>query len=162
MTHQYKERITKLEIGVAGTDLDITGVKYMGWRLASDGPGGDHVTPRTVPNTTNPVGVRHHHKWYEVVFGIDERMYTVLYNYDVETGGGTGKAIVPGGDNTPLGLFKVTLNYWNGTAWVTELWTFEADKSYVANHRQDIRDGENNQIEEVKIICIGTRSVTLP
>ena len=161
MTDQYKERITKFEMGAAA-DLDITGVKYLGIKLAGDGPGGDFLSVRTVPNTTNPIGWRHHHKWYEVIIGVDQRLYTILFNYDVETGAGTGKAIVPGGDNTALGLFKVTVQYWNGTAWVTELWTFEADKSMVANYKQDIRDGENNQIEEIKVICIGTRSVTLP
>ena len=151
------ERVTKMEIGVSGTDVDITGVKYYAWRLVGDGPGGDMVSPRTVPNTIQPITVRQHHKWWEIIVGVDERMYTALFATDVLTGASTDYAINDDADNSAIGFLVFTFILTDGSTTVTH--TYLADKSYVAAYRGGIRDGENNQIEEIKFLCVGTRLI---
>lgn len=153
---QYR-KITKVEIGTTVADVDITAIKYIATKLASSG-GGKMVTPRNVPNTTQPIGVVHHHKWWEIIVGADERLYTPLFNTDVETGAPTGKAIVENGENTLIDLFKITMEHMDGTV---ETWTWE-DDSYVSNYgtvQWRPPDEDPTKIEEFEVLSYGTRAI---
>lgn len=117
------------------------------------GPGGDHVSPLTVPNAVNPVGIVGHHKHWEIVLGLNEDEYTAFYNTSVT---GSLKAIVMDGENSPIGFFVITQKSSAGT---TRTLTYETLKTYVASVSQNKVTNESGQyIVEVKLICIGTRT----
>lgn len=156
MSYHYKERLKMVEIGTSVADVDLLGIRYFACKVASDGPGGDMVSPRLVPNTTAPVSFRDYHKWWVIILGFDQRVDTAFLETDVEEGVGTGKAIEMLTVNTLIGKLVATIILTNAAE---ETWTFESKHSKVARYDTNIRDGEEHQITEVKIICIGTRLV---
>lgn len=146
-----------VEIGTTVADVDITAILFIAVRLVGSGPGGDHLMFRTVPNTVAPVGEIHFHKQWEIVVGFDQNMYTTLFTTDVEEGAGTGNAIDEDGENTAIGLFRISILDNAGT---TVIWTWATSTTFAANYPITITNEEDHQPLEVKFISRGIRAVT--
>jgi hypothetical protein len=151
----YPKAVTKVEIGTASdVNVDLIAVEYAGDRPMGSGPGGDHLSPLTVPNTVLPIGIVGHHKWWEIIVGLSEDEYTAFYNTNVS---GTDKAIVMNDENTAIGYFAITQKSGAGT---TRTITYETAKTYVAGVSQNkVTNEEGKYVVEVKLVCIGTRTV---
>ena len=76
MTSNYIVGVAKVSIN----NVDVTGVMYVADKLVGSGSGGDLVTPRTVANTVQPVGVIQHHAWCELEVCIDEDEKAAIYD----------------------------------------------------------------------------------
>jgi len=149
------KKVTKVEIGTASdVNVDLTAIAYAGDRPMGSGPGGDHLSPLVVPNTVAPIGIVGHHKWWEIVVALEEDEYTAFYNTNVS---GTDKAIVMTDDNTAIGYFAITQM---NEAGETRTISYETAKTYVAGVAPNkIQVEEGKYAVEVKLVCIGTRTV---
>jgi len=124
--------VTKVEIGVSATEgqhLDLVGIEYAGDRQM--GSGGWEITVR-----------------------INEDEYPALFLQDVQTDG--KKAVVPGGENNPIGYFAITESAEGKTRTIT----YESGKTYVARASNMLMNEEEKYIVEIKLICIGTRTAS--
>lgn len=147
-------RVTGVEIGDIAAATTLTAIEYFGDRLLGSGPGGDHLTPLVVPNTTQPVGIVDHHKHWEVVIGLNEDEYTALFDTAVD---GVNKAVSASGPNSKIGWFKVNEK---SNAGMTRTIVYESDKVYVqAVETNKVTNEEGKYVVEVKFICIGSRTV---
>lgn len=151
----YPKAVTSVGIGVSSALATLTAVEYAGDRPMGSGPGGDHVSPLTVPNTVQPVGVVQHHKWWEIVVGLKEDEYTALFNTNVS---GSLKAVVIDGENSPIGYFVVTQKSAAGT---TRTLTYQSAKTYVAGvSATKLVNEDGTYVVEVRFVSIGSRTVS--
>ena len=151
----YPKAVTSIGIGVSSADVTLTAIEYFGDRPMGSGPGGDLLSPLTVPNTVTPVGIIGHHNWWEMVLGLSEDEYTAFYNTSVSD---SLPAIVMDGENSPIGYFVVTERAADGK---TRTLTYQSGKTYVAGVGQNKITGEDGRYAvEVKLVCFGTRTPT--
>jgi hypothetical protein len=151
----YPKAVLSIGIGVSSATTTLTAIEYFGDRPMGSGPGGDLVSVLTVPNTVTPVGIVGHHAWWELVVGLNEDEYTAFYNTSVS---GSLKAIVMGGENSPIGYFVVTEKSADGK---TRILTYQSTKTYVAGvGANKLTNESGNYVVEVKLICIGTRTAS--
>jgi hypothetical protein len=143
LTSNYNVKVSSVLIG----SVTLTGVMYVAERLVGSGPGGRHLSPRTVANTIMPVGIVGHHKWWEIIVALDEDDRAALFDTAI---------VAQTTDNPPMIALVVTRKDAGGK---TQTVTYQATSyCFVADYGGRITNEENNQPYEVTFICIGTRT----
>jgi len=148
---QYPKANISLAMGASeGSAVTLTAIEYGGIHAMGLGPGGDHLVPSTVLNTTLPTGVLHFNKWYEIVIGIREDEFTALYNTSVSD---SLHAIEMTQDNAPIGYLAYTQLGADGS---TRKMVFDSGTIYLAGVTQSKTTTEDGKyVVELKFLCTG-------
>ena len=103
---------------------------------------------RHTPNVTAGLDIRHFPKYHKITMDFDTQ--TDIFNAYMDDDG----------VNPVIPLFKIEYTLVGGA---TELWTFQASKSYVLSRGElKVEKLARRKTWRVVVICIGTRSVTWP
>lgn len=153
----YYVRTASVKIGAKDASTNIL---YVAEKVVTP-QGGDFLIPRTVENTSAPVGIVHLHKWWEITVGLDEDDEELLFDQAI---------IVPNNGGYPLGSSISTLG--DGVIVPsTELIIVQVKHTansrsitysnvYVKNWSSKIVNDEDHQPTEVTFLAYGTRTTT--